>query len=420
MAVELRNALSQSLGCSLPATLAFDYPTVATLADASGRQAFRCGHRCFDHGGRGSRGGKRASSQRRKCGACERRCDSQPFRGRGGSGTARRAEVCLGRGAARERRPDGRAEPDQARAARGSASCVRAYAQVEAARHELIAIVGMGLRFPGAARDAESFGRLLWSGTDAVTDIPAERWSLDALYAEDPDAPGKMMTRYGAFLEKSIASMRSSSASRRARPRPWIRSSGSCSKSPGKRWRMRVALAHRSRARARASTRCVNNDYGRALCAHQRADRCLFQYRQCVQRRCPVASPTSWACTVRASRCGHGLLVVTGGSASRLPGAARARMRHGAGGGVNLILTPEMNINFSKARMMAPDGRCKTFDAAADGYVRGEGVGLVVLQPAFGRLPTGTVCSLSCADPRSIRTGAAVASRRRTGPLRKR
>ena len=49
-------------------------------------------------------------------------------------------------------------------------------------------------------------------------------------------------------------------------------------------------------------------------------------------------------------------------------------------GGVNIILTPEVTINFSKARMMAPDGRCKTFDAAANGYVRGEGCGMVVLK----------------------------------------
>ena len=49
-------------------------------------------------------------------------------------------------------------------------------------------------------------------------------------------------------------------------------------------------------------------------------------------------------------------------------------------GGVNLILAPELVINFSKARMMAADGRCKVFDAAADGYVRGEGAGIVVLK----------------------------------------
>ena len=49
-------------------------------------------------------------------------------------------------------------------------------------------------------------------------------------------------------------------------------------------------------------------------------------------------------------------------------------------GGVNLILSPEININFSKSRMMAADGACKTFDGRADGYVRGEGCGIVVLK----------------------------------------
>ncbi len=49
-------------------------------------------------------------------------------------------------------------------------------------------------------------------------------------------------------------------------------------------------------------------------------------------------------------------------------------------GGVNLILSPELSITFSHAHMMAPDGRCKTFDAAADGYVRGEGCGVLALK----------------------------------------
>ena len=68
-------------------------------------------------------------------------------------------------------------------------------------RCEPIAIVGMGIRFPGGACDAESFAQLLWSRRRCSHRDPAERWSLDALYAADPDAPGKMTTRHGAFLE---------------------------------------------------------------------------------------------------------------------------------------------------------------------------------------------------------------------------
>lgn len=70
-------------------------------------------------------------------------------------------------------------------------------ARAEAVRSEPIAIVGMALRFPGAT-DAETFANLLWSGTDAVGPIPTDRWPLDAFYADDPDAPGKMITRAGS------------------------------------------------------------------------------------------------------------------------------------------------------------------------------------------------------------------------------
>ena len=53
------------------------------------------------------------------------------------------------------------------------------------------------------------------------------------------------------------------------------------------------------------------------------------------------------------------------------------------------MLSPETNITLSKARMMAPDGRCKTFDAAADGFVRGEGCGIVVLKRLSDALVDG-------------------------------
>src|SRR5690606_33039049 len=72
---------------------------------------------------------------------------------------------------------------------------------LENAKSEPIAIIGMGCRFPGGANSPEAFWQLLYNGIDTVTEVPAERWDVDAYYDPDPDAPGKSYTRWGAFLK---------------------------------------------------------------------------------------------------------------------------------------------------------------------------------------------------------------------------
>lgn len=62
---------------------------------------------------------------------------------------------------------------------------------------EPIAVVGIGCRFPGKVSGAESYWDLLINGVDAVTEVPADRWDVDAFYDPDPAAPGKMTTRWG-------------------------------------------------------------------------------------------------------------------------------------------------------------------------------------------------------------------------------
>src|SRR5438067_90375 len=71
----------------------------------------------------------------------------------------------------------------------------------EQARTEPIAIVGLGVRMPGAVSTPEEFWRLLREGRDAITDIPAGRWDVDACYDPDQDAPGKMYARRGGFVD---------------------------------------------------------------------------------------------------------------------------------------------------------------------------------------------------------------------------
>ena len=67
---------------------------------------------------------------------------------------------------------------------------------------EPIAVTGIGCRFPGGANDPDSFWRLLIEGRDAISEVPPDRWDIDAFYDADPDAPGKMSTRWGGFLRR--------------------------------------------------------------------------------------------------------------------------------------------------------------------------------------------------------------------------
>ncbi|HEY6852081.1 MAG TPA: polyketide synthase, partial [Terracidiphilus sp.] len=70
---------------------------------------------------------------------------------------------------------------------------------LERERHEPIAIIGLGCRFPGAD-NPEAFWNLLLSGTDAIREVPADRWDINSLYDPDPDAPGRVSSRWGGFL----------------------------------------------------------------------------------------------------------------------------------------------------------------------------------------------------------------------------
>jgi acyl transferase domain-containing protein/SAM-dependent methyltransferase len=253
-------------------------------------------------------------------------------------------------------------------------------ANAKAASQEPIAIIGMGMRFPGGVSDAAGLERLLWSGTDAVTDIPAERWSLEDLYSADPDAPGKMITRYGAFVAKVD---RFDCEFFNISPRE------AETMDPQQRLLMEVswealedaghAGADLAGSRTAVYVGIANNDYGRSLYAHPDL---IDPYFSTGSAYSVAAGRISYFLDLH----GPSVAIDTACSSSlvALHLACQAlRLREcdmALSGGVNLILTPEMNINFSKARMMAPDGRCKTFDAAADGYVRGEGCGLIVLR----------------------------------------
>jgi acyl transferase domain-containing protein/acyl carrier protein len=255
-------------------------------------------------------------------------------------------------------------------------------------KNDPIAIIGIGCRFPGA-NDPAAFWQLLRDGVDAIREVPADRFDQKAFYDPDPATPGKMNTRWGGFLGQvdqfdphffGIS------------PREALRMD------PQQRLLLEVtweALQDAGQVPERlVGTQTgvfigiATNDYGR------------LQWNDL--ERIDAYSGTGNAQSIAANRIsylfdfrGPSLAIDTACSSSLVAvHLACCSLRNGEStlalaGGVNLILSPAIAINFTKAGAMAPDGRCKAFDARANGYVRSEGAGVVVLKPLSQALADG-------------------------------
>ena len=253
-------------------------------------------------------------------------------------------------------------------------------AALEEAAAEPIAIVGLGCRLPGGVRDEASLWRVLSEGVDTIRDVPADRWDARAHYDADPDRPGKLWTLAGGFLD-DVAGF--DAAFFGIAPRE------AASMDPQQRLMLEVAWEALEDAAIApdglgGSPTGVffgvgNNDYGRMLFASPGH---IDAYAGSGGSLSVIAGRLSYVLGLQ----GPALAVDTACSASLVAvHLACQSLRHGEcdlalAGGVNVILTPDAHIAFTKARMMATDGRCKTFDAAADGYGRGEGAAVIVLR----------------------------------------
>lgn len=245
---------------------------------------------------------------------------------------------------------------------------------------EPIAIIGIGCRFPGAD-NPESFWQLLSSGEEAIAPVPKERWDIDAFYDPDPNARGKMNARRGGFLkqvDRFDADFFRISADEVEHT------------DPQQRLFLEVAWEALEDA-AIAPTSLASSQTGVfiGLCT---ADyhRLLYKDFSCIG---PYSGTGTTFC-VTANRLSHWLdlrgpsMAVDTACSSSLVTVHLAcqslRSRETdlcIAGGVNLILSPDSTISSSQTGMLsAKSDRCKTFDASADGYVRGEGCGAIVLK----------------------------------------
>lgn len=245
-----------------------------------------------------------------------------------------------------------------------------------------IALVAMAGRFPGAP-DVESLSALLDSGRDAVGPLPArDRFDAPSLLAREPGEPGRIISAEAGTLT-DIDRFDSAFFGYTPREADALDPQHRLLLDTTQEVLERAALPPRSLVGARVGVYIglSNSDYAQrrlrgpdpaAIQAYDFTGTILATAAGAISHRYGFRGP----CQVVDTACSASLVAICAAVSALRAGEADLALA----GGVNLILCPDMQIALSRLGALAPGGRCRTFDAAADGYVRGEGVALVALK----------------------------------------
>ncbi|MFL6073180.1 MAG: thioester reductase domain-containing protein [Mycobacteriales bacterium] len=246
---------------------------------------------------------------------------------------------------------------------------------------EPIAVLSAAVRMPGGADTPERFWTLLRDGVDTTSEFPASRGDAGALYHPDPDHPGTAYVIRGAFLDRVDGF---DPAVFGISPREAV--------GMDPQQRIVLELAWEALERAGIPPTSLNGsrtgvyvgvsttDYVRMR--QQLGDPDDVDAYQLVGEPSFIAGRVSYTLGLRGpsevidTTCSSSLVAVHQASQALRRGECDMALA----GGVNLMLSPYGFLLMSKFRALAADGRCKTFDAAADGYARGEGAGLLLLK----------------------------------------
>jgi acyl transferase domain-containing protein/NADPH:quinone reductase-like Zn-dependent oxidoreductase len=246
-----------------------------------------------------------------------------------------------------------------------------------------VAIVGMGCRLPGKVRGPDELWDFLLAHGDGMIEVPADRWSLERYYDPDPETPGRMYTRSGGFLQDSL----------------WDFDPEFFGISPREasimdpQQRLLLEVAQEAMDDAGVSGQVAGRPVG-VYVGGFTADNLVLRHLPTALAAVNSYTPTAGMLTMLSNRIsfvydlrGPSMTIDTACSSSLVAlheatqAIARGEIELALVGGVNAMFTPEMFVGMCKGRFLAEDGHCKTFDAAADGYARGEGAGVVVLKP---------------------------------------
>jgi microcystin synthetase protein McyG len=256
----------------------------------------------------------------------------------------------------------------------------RLAAQVTSAP-EPIAVTGLALRMPGAIDTPDAFWDLLAGGGDAIQEIPSSRWDADAFYAPLPGTPGKANTKWGGFvghIDQFDAAFFG------------IAPKEAVGMDPQQRMLLEVSWEALENAGERAEllngsqtgvfVGMSTNDYASLL--NMDDETTLDAYSGSGIARSVAAGRLSYFLGLK----GPNLAIDTACSSSAVAihlacqSLRQNECRVALAGGANALLVPHVTIALAQAHMLAGDGRCKTFSQSADGFVRSEGCGMLVLK----------------------------------------
>ncbi len=260
----------------------------------------------------------------------------------------------------------------------------------ENARHEPIAIVGMACRVPGGALDADAFWTLLAEGRDVVGEVPADRWDVDAYYDPDPTKLGKARTKAGGFL-KDIELFEPGFFGMSPREAAGV--------DPQQRLLLEVASDALENAAIPADqldgsltgvfVGITSMDYSQRIDVADPARSDIYLATgtalNAAAGRVSFTFGLRGPCMAIDTACSSSLVAIHTACQSLRNRESNLVLA----GGVNAILSPDPFVLISKWGMLSPDGRCKAFDASANGFVRGEGCGLIVLERLSDALANG-------------------------------
>jgi acyl transferase domain-containing protein len=254
----------------------------------------------------------------------------------------------------------------------------------EEGQTEPIAVVGMACRLPGGVHTPTQYWELLTSGRSGVVRVPSSRWDADAYFSDDHSVPGTICTRDGGFLTswepaefdaEFFGLSPREAAAMDPQQRLFLEVSWEALENTGL-----TPDAIRG-TQTSVFVGMTTNDYSLTF-----ANKLP---REDIDPHIPFGNASNFAAGRLAYFLGvHGpaMVVDTACSSSLVAihlaceSLRRRESDQALAAGVNLILTPDNSIACSRWGMLSPDGRCKTFDADADGYVRSEGCGVVVLK----------------------------------------